>query len=220
MDTIFWQYPGALKDRVKTKEFVQVVMSQKAHHFRLNADWPVSGLLDKMCGLSAQDSPMKNISQIQANWHLITDEVFPFLVEKPLKSWCAKNSQGSLMKRPLRSGQGTVRDEAARARDLLETEIDKDWSLNDLSNAVHISSRQLARVFKNAYGKTPSEYQTVMRVKSMAQLLRDTDLNIEAVANQVGWRSRARATTAFKSYLGMSPGSYRSRAKDASFAPL
>lgn len=222
VDTIYWQYSHILVDRLKAKRFIQEKISGRAHHFRLHADWSeaVGKPLEKICALCSEEQPQQNICQIQANWHLVTDQVFPFMVEKQLRGWCGENTANEVAMKASNSSDAVVRGEAARARDLLETECDKEWSLGDLSSAVHMSPRQLSRVFKNAYGKTPSEYLTAVRVKSMAELLRETELNIGAVANQVGWRSRTRATTAFESYLGMSPSTYRSRARKASMAPL
>ena len=74
---------------------------------------------------------------------------------------------------------------------------------------MHLSPKQLSRVFTETYGKTPLAYLTMLRVEEMAHLLRETDLTIDAAARKVGWASRSRANEAFRECVGMTPSQYR-----------
>lgn len=74
---------------------------------------------------------------------------------------------------------------------------------------MHLSEKQLTRVFADTYGKTPLAYLTMLRVEEMARLLRETDLTIEQAGRQVGWRSRNRASEAFTQATGITPSRYR-----------
>lgn len=85
----------------------------------------------------------------------------------------------------------------------------RDWGLGDLAELVYLSPKQTGRVFADAFGKTPLAFQTMLRVQEMARLLRETDSTIASAAEQVGWRSRNRATEAFQTYAGLTPHKYR-----------
>src|SRR5699024_1536519 len=78
-----------------------------------------------------------------------------------------------------------------------------------LAVRVHLSPKQLSRVFTEAYGKTPLAYLTMLRVEEMAHLLRETHLTIDVAARRVGWASRSRANEAFQQCVGMTPSEYR-----------
>lgn len=84
-----------------------------------------------------------------------------------------------------------------------------NWTLDVLAARVHLSAKQLSRVFTDTYGKTPLAYLTMLRVEEMAHLLRETGLTIDAAARKVGWASRSRANDAFQECVGMTPSDYR-----------
>ncbi|PWD41008.1 hypothetical protein ACN93_21710 [Gordonia paraffinivorans] len=72
-----------------------------------------------------------------------------------------------------------MRVEAAQARDLLRESPGAPWTLGTLAEQVHLSQKQLSRVFVEAYGKTPLAYLTMLRVERMAELLRDRELSLD-----------------------------------------
>lgn len=78
-----------------------------------------------------------------------------------------------------------------------------------LAEQVHLSPKQLSRIFVETYGKTPLAYLTMLRVEVMARLLRETDLTIAAAGRAVGWDSRSRAAEAFRQCVGVTPQRYR-----------
>ncbi len=64
-------------------------------------------------------------------------------------------------------------------------------------------------MFVDAYGKTPLAHLTMLRVEDMAQLLRETDLTIDAAARQVGGTNRGHVFRVFRQYVGVTPRRYR-----------
>ena len=102
-----------------------------------------------------------------------------------------------------------LRTEAREVEELLRGRIAYDWSLPELSARVHLSSKQLGRVFVEAFGKTPLAYLTMLRVQEMARVLREPDVTIAEAGRRVGWRSRNRATEAFREHAGITPARYR-----------
>ncbi len=105
-----------------------------------------------------------------------------------------------------------VRSEALAARRALHADPARHWSIGDLAEEVHLSRRQLTRVFSNAFGKTPMVYLSMVRAREMARLLVETNMTVAAAAAKVGWRSRSHAVDAFRRNIGVTPDKYRSTA--------
>lgn len=103
-----------------------------------------------------------------------------------------------------------LRGEALAARRALHADPARHWSIGDLAEEVHLSRRQLTRVFSNAFGKTPMVYLSMVRARAMARLLVETNMTVAAVAAKVGWRSRSHAADAFRRSIGVTPDKYRS----------
>lgn len=74
---------------------------------------------------------------------------------------------------------------------------------------VHLSPKQLSRVFTDAFGKTPLAYLTMLRVQEMARLLRASNMTIAEAGRRVGWHSRNRASAAFQECAGVTPSRFR-----------
>ena len=100
-----------------------------------------------------------------------------------------------------------LRAEAREVEELLRGRIAYDWSLPELSARVHLSSKQLGRVFVEAFGKTPLAYLTMLRVQEMARVLREPDVTIAEAGRRVGWRDRPRALC--REHAGITPARYR-----------
>ena len=145
---------------------------------------------------------------MQALCHAVLDQVAPFIRVSPYRT-------SPLLRARIRPTLprdrrfAPLRAEARQVRDVLRRDIARGWRLPELAAMVHLSTRQLGRVFTDACGKTPLTYLTMLRVEEMARLLRETDLTIAHAGRRVGWRSRNRATEAFREYVGIAPSRYR-----------
>lgn len=103
-----------------------------------------------------------------------------------------------------------LRGEALAARRALHADPARHWSIGDLAEEVHLSRRQLTRIFSAAFGKTPMVYLSMVRAREMARLLAETNMTVAAAASQVGWRSRSHAIEVFRRSIGVTPDQYRS----------
>ncbi len=65
------------------------------------------------------------------------------------------------------------------------------------------------RRFTDAYGMSPFTYLTMLRVREMARLLRQTDMPVLAIFERVGWGQTSHAAVAFRRYYGTTPSRYR-----------
>jgi AraC-like DNA-binding protein len=75
-----------------------------------------------------------------------------------------------------------------------------------------VSRAALARRFTELVGEPPMTFLTGWRVALAADLLREPDTTVGAVARQVGYGSPFALSTAFKRVQGVSPREFRARA--------
>lgn len=81
--------------------------------------------------------------------------------------------------------------------------------LDELAIQMGYSSRHLARRITEETGSTFSDLLTHIRLQRAAELLADTDLIIEEVACQAGYKNSSGLYKRFQAVYGMSPGEYR-----------
>jgi AraC-like DNA-binding protein len=88
------------------------------------------------------------------------------------------------------------------------------WTVQELSSAVGLSRTTFTKRFSTAMGKTPTRYLTGCRQARAAQLLRETDSPLAAIAGQVGYATEFAFAAAFHREQGISPGRYRRNLAD------
>lgn len=83
------------------------------------------------------------------------------------------------------------------------------WTVAELAAATGLSRASLARRFTDLVGEPPMAFLTGWRLALAADLLRESDATVGAVARQVGYGSSFALSTAFKRERGVSPQEYR-----------
>lgn len=210
LDQLFWQYADVLRDRLDAQGFADTIYTEPAQVLRLGEDR--SGMLmpwlDELVALSVDGHYRERFHRMQALWHAIIDQIAPYIRITPYRT---SPHQRARLRPTLPRGRrfAPLRAEARQVRDVLRSDIARSWGLAELAGIVHLSTKQLSRVFVDAYGKTPLTYLTMLRVEEMARLLRETDLSIEQAGRRVGWRSRNRASAVFRECVGITPSRYR-----------
>jgi AraC-like DNA-binding protein len=96
-----------------------------------------------------------------------------------------------------------------RALRLLHNNPAHPWTVAALAAETGISRAALARRFTELVGEPPMAYLTTWRLALAADLLRDPDTTLGAVARQVGYSSPFALSTAFKRVRGVSPQEHR-----------
>ncbi len=86
---------------------------------------------------------------------------------------------------------------------------DTSINVDQISNYVGIDRSYLYRLFKEKTGVSPKKYIMEYKLKTAAKLLRETSLSIGQVALSVGFDDQLYFSTAFRSFFGKSPSSYR-----------
>ncbi|MBE6965438.1 MAG: helix-turn-helix transcriptional regulator [Ruminococcaceae bacterium] len=78
--------------------------------------------------------------------------------------------------------------------------------LGELSGYSHI---HIMRLFRQETGQTPHEWLTGIRINRAKNLLSDSNLTLEEIADECGFRSPSHFKILFKKLCGFTPGTYR-----------
>ena len=85
------------------------------------------------------------------------------------------------------------------------------FTIEYLSKEYLMNPTTLKQVFKAVYGTSIAAHVKGHRMEEAARLLVATDDSIAEIADQVGYTSQSKFTTAFKEYFGELPTEYRRR---------
>jgi transcriptional regulator GlxA family with amidase domain len=91
----------------------------------------------------------------------------------------------------------------------VEQNLKAELTLPLLAKKARSSTRTLSRRFKEQVGLTPAQWIIQARVRAAQRLLEATDLQIEQLASEVGFRSPSILRAHFATLLGTSPQAYR-----------
>ncbi|TDE94993.1 AraC family transcriptional regulator [Occultella glacieicola] len=95
---------------------------------------------------------------------------------------------------------------------LLHNNPDHPWTVAGLAAECGVSRAAFARRFTELVGQAPMAYLTDWRLTMAADLLREPDATVAAVARRVGYASPFAFSSAFKRVRGISPQRHRTGA--------
>jgi AraC family transcriptional regulator len=93
--------------------------------------------------------------------------------------------------------------------DYINSHLDRDLKLTELSAIAQISPYHFLRLFKKSVGITPHQYILQQRIDRAKYLLRSSNLDVAAIALRVGFCDASHLTRCFKSILGKTPSQWR-----------
>ena len=99
--------------------------------------------------------------------------------------------------------------EVAAAALYIRNHAVKGIKVKDVLAAVPTSRRVLEKGFRTYLGRTPHEEILRVQLSHVGMLLRETDLSLEKIAVQCGFRHVEYMTVVFKRELGQTPSDYR-----------
>ncbi|MCW2749975.1 MAG: DNA-binding protein AraC-type [Aeromicrobium sp.] len=135
------------------------------------------------------------------------DRLLDLVVIAAVRNWFARDA--SRAPAWYHAGADPVLGPALR---LLDEDVARPWTLATLASEVGVSRAALARRFSTVLGEPAMAYLTSLRLDLAADLLREPDLTIAAVARRVGYGSPFALSTAFKRVRGVSPAQHRALA--------
>jgi len=87
----------------------------------------------------------------------------------------------------------------------------ENFSIEQLSQSIGYSYTHTYRKIQEATGSSPSIYFRNKRLDKACQLLKATDLTINQIAFQVGFKTQSYFSAKFSEYMGCSPKHYRKK---------
>ncbi|MBQ4344143.1 MAG: helix-turn-helix domain-containing protein [Erysipelotrichaceae bacterium] len=93
----------------------------------------------------------------------------------------------------------------------INMDLSKTHSLQEIANHVNMNPNYISAQFKQETGMTITYYTNHQKMKRAAELLRDTQLSITAVAEAVGFLDLNYFSRLFKKQMGRSPSAFRKK---------
>jgi transcriptional regulator GlxA family with amidase domain len=121
---------------------------------------------------------------------------------------------------PWLEGRNHIHPAVHRVQDAIAADLTKPWNLNALARIAAASERHLSRLFHEHVGMSIPEYSNRLRVAYAQELLRETRLDMERIAEQSGFSSTRQLRRAWERIHKTPPRDARIRlhAKVASMA--
>jgi AraC-like DNA-binding protein len=157
----------------------------------------------------AWDSPLigllgEEIVKDDPGQEAVLDRLLDLLLIAVLRAWFARpDAEAPAWYRA--NGDPVV----GRALRLLHNNPSHPWTVATLAAEVGVSRAALARRFTELVGEPPMTFLTGWRLALAADLLREPDATLGAVAHQVGYGSPFALSAAFKRVRGISPQQHR-----------
>lgn len=110
---------------------------------------------------------------------------------------------------PWLEGRNHLHPVVHRAQDAILRDPAAPWRADSLASQAKVGARHLNRLFVEHAGCTPMEYVCRVRLALAGELIRETRLDLERVAERAGFGSAHHLRRAWKRQTGGSPGEAR-----------
>lgn len=95
-----------------------------------------------------------------------------------------------------------------KAKKYINDNYKKEITLKDVASYVYLNSNYFSELFKNEVGENFIEYLIETRINASKELLKQSNLKIYEVAEEVGYKEPVSFSRAFKKVVGVSPKEY------------
>jgi AraC family transcriptional regulator len=95
------------------------------------------------------------------------------------------------------------------ATDFLYTYFHRNPSLDELASVSCLSKFHFLRLFKIAYGQTPHQFITTLKIERAKTLLKKTRSDVRAIGAEVGFRDSSSFSRSFYNQVGVYPSQFR-----------
>lgn len=96
---------------------------------------------------------------------------------------------------------------------MLEADYAKNFRQQEYAEKLHLNKDYMSRKFKEHYGMGMVAYLNEIRIRKAKELLRNTDLRIQEIADSTGYFDSKYFSQQFKKLVGCSPNEYRNKKK-------
>lgn len=95
------------------------------------------------------------------------------------------------------------------ARNYIDQHLNKNMALSEIASAAGVSRSQLARAFRDYFGRSVGNYILSRRVRLAADEIAKTSTPLTQIAIHFGFYDQSHFSKSFRQYFGMSPGAWR-----------
>ena len=141
-------------------------------------------------------------TELASHLHLVIEQVMDISCPDPSKI----DSQHA---RELTEYQAEQAALIREIHDYLIVNLDRQVTIEHLSEKFHINPTTMKKVFRDVYGNSIAAHIKEHRMEHAARLLLETSDGISDIAYQVGYRSQSKFTASFRKQFGMLPNEYR-----------
>ena len=105
--------------------------------------------------------------------------------------------------------QNNQSDEILKAVEFIKKNIEKNISVEELADHVHLSVSHFKNKFKTEMGTSPADFVQRQKIEKSEILLREGSKNITDIAYLLGYPSSQHFSSVFKKYTGKSPSQFK-----------
>ena len=113
---------------------------------------------------------------------------------------------------PWLEGRNHIHPAVHRVQDAIASDLTKSWSLSRLAKIAGAGNRHLSRLFNENVGMSIKDYSNRLRVALAKELLSQTSLDMERVAERVGYASSRQLRRAWRRIYPTAPRQARNSA--------
>ena len=171
-------------------------------------------LVDCLCGQTSEAGYLHfKVADITPIQNLVENLLFILLRETPSKRKMSQLTMALLFMQLMGHTEtldtpDTEQAEILKVLAYIETHY-VDGTLTDLAQQMHYDLYSLSREIKRKTGKNYTQMVQEKRLAQAAFLLKNTDRNVDDVANAVGYENMGYFHRIFKAAFGVSPRNYR-----------
>jgi AraC family transcriptional regulator of arabinose operon len=107
------------------------------------------------------------------------------------------------------AGKGYTDSRVPNAMNYINSNLEKSLTVDDISQHVQLSKTQLSALFKDNTGNTLINWREGRRIARASQLLTQTTLQIQEIAEKIGYEDPLYFSRTFSRLIGCSPRQYR-----------
>lgn len=137
-------------------------------------------------------------------------------IEEQLVQRCLSDIEQLASIRTVSSGASERKELIDQVKTLVEENIyNPELSVAFLADQVHLSVNYLRNIFKDSTGGSLSSYISSKKVDVICRLLTETDMTLSEINDKLGFSTRNYFYAFFKKHIGMTPGDYRKKMRQA-----
>lgn len=121
---------------------------------------------------------------------------------------------GNVAQLPHQWGGGLAPWQERRAKDLIDAQLDRGPTLDELAQACGLSKRHFTRAFHQSIGMAPHRWLQRRRIDKAKQMLGKPAGSLSAIAQECGFADQSHFTKVFARMVGVTPREWRRVTRD------